>query len=60
MPSHRGSGVGGRLVAAFHKWATSVGVDRLAVSAYAANDGAIRFYQRHGFVPRTVLLQRPS
>lgn len=60
MPSHRNGGVGARLVASFREWAVSAGADRLAVSAYAANEGAIRFYQRHGFAPRTVLLEREA
>lgn len=60
MPTHRNRGVGARLVAAFLEWAAAAGADRLAVSAYAANDGAIRFYQRHGFAPRTVLLERET
>jgi GNAT superfamily N-acetyltransferase len=60
MPPHRGTGVGAKLVAAFHEWARQAGADRLAVSAYATNDGAIRFYQRHGFLPRTVLLEREA
>jgi GNAT superfamily N-acetyltransferase len=58
MPSHRDAGVGARLVAAFREWAAAAGADRLAVSAYAANEGAIRFYQRNGFVPRTLVLER--
>ena len=60
MPSHRNAGVGARLVDAFRQWAASASADRLAVSAYAANEAAIRFYQRHGFAPRTVLLERAA
>lgn len=60
MPPHRNEGVGARLVAAFREWAASAAADRLAVSAYAANEGAIRFYQRHGFAPRTVVLERET
>jgi len=60
MASHRDAGVGARLVATFQEWAAAAGADRLAVSAYAANEGAIRFYRRHGFAPRTVLLERPA
>jgi GNAT superfamily N-acetyltransferase len=60
MPTHRSAGAGAKLVAAFREWAGAAGADRLAVSAYAANDGAIRFYQRQGFLPRTLLLEREA
>ncbi|HEX6683368.1 MAG TPA: GNAT family N-acetyltransferase [Candidatus Limnocylindrales bacterium] len=57
MPQHRDAGVGGRLVAEFREWARAAGAQRLAVSAYATNEAAIRFYRRHGFAPRTLLLE---
>lgn len=46
----RGQGLGSRLVGEFAAWARERGASRLQVSAYAANDGAVRFYQRQGFV----------
>ena len=49
--SQRGGGVGSRLVSACIGWAREQGAARLAVSAYAANDGAVRFYQANGFEP---------
>lgn len=49
--SWRGRGVGSHLVQDFVSWARDRGAARLHVHAYAANDGAVRFYQRHGFVP---------
>ena len=54
--SHRGQGLGSRLVEDFIAWAEERGAARLHVSAYAANSSAIRFYQRHGFVPRSIEL----
>ncbi|HEY1488802.1 MAG TPA: GNAT family N-acetyltransferase [Micromonosporaceae bacterium] len=57
-PDHRGRGVGERLVAEFLVWAGRKGADRASVTAYAANAGALRFYQRHGFAPRSVVLDR--
>lgn len=45
----RGDGVGSRLVEAFMEWARGRGAVQVRVTAYAANEGAIRFYQRHGF-----------
>lgn len=60
MPTHRGAGVGAQLAEAFRGWAAEAGADRLAVSAYATNEAAIRFYQRQGFTPRTVVLEREA
>ena len=51
MPDHRGGGVGSGLVERFTAWARDRGAARLHVSAYVANQGAVRFYRRHGFVP---------
>lgn len=58
-PAYRSSGVGADLVDRFLAWAKQRGADRAAVSAYATNDGAIRFYERHGFAPHTVVLEQP-
>lgn len=45
----RDQGVGGRLVEDFQAWARSRGAARLQVTAYVANEGALRFYWRKGF-----------
>lgn len=50
-PSWRGQTLGSRLVEDFVSWARERGALRLKVSAYLANDGALRFYRRHGFAP---------
>lgn len=50
-PELRGEGVGSRLVGQFTAWARDRGAVRLHVTAYAANDGALRFYRRNGFKP---------
>jgi GNAT superfamily N-acetyltransferase len=55
-PSHRGRGVGGQLITAFLAWAAEKGAQRATVTAYAANDGAQRFYARHGFALKSVIL----
>jgi ribosomal protein S18 acetylase RimI-like enzyme len=54
----RDRGVGARLVDEFLGWARSRGAERASVVAYAANERAIRFYQRAGFRPRSVTLER--
>lgn len=56
-PQARGTGVGGRLVEAFFAWAREHGAVRAGVTAYAANEGAQRFYARHGFAPASVSLR---
>jgi len=55
-PAHRGRGVGEQLVRAFLAWAAESGAQRATVTAYAANEGARRFYARHGFAMRSVVL----
>lgn len=54
----RGQGIGTRLTGRFADWAAGRGAAQLRVSAYAANTGAIRFYQRHGFAPLDITLAR--
>src|SRR5580704_14040330 len=45
-----------RWATAFLARAVDKGAQRATVTAYAANDGARRFYARHGFAVRTVTL----
>jgi GNAT superfamily N-acetyltransferase len=54
--AHRNRGIGEQLMNAFLAWAAEKGAQRAMVTAYAANDGARRFYARHGFAVRTVTL----
>jgi GNAT superfamily N-acetyltransferase len=49
LPEHRRNEAGTLLVERFKQWAASKKARRLLVTAYAANDGAARFYRRHGF-----------
>lgn len=56
-PAVRGTGVGTALVAHFSDWARTRGAERASVTAFAANDGARRFYARHGFTPMSVTLR---
>ena len=58
-PRFRGTGVGSRLMEAFLAWAAEHGASRASVTAYAANEAALRFYQRHGFAVRSVIADRP-
>jgi GNAT superfamily N-acetyltransferase len=56
-PAHRGGGIGTGLVGRFRDWAVSRGAGRLAVSAFASNEGALRFYRRSGFTDHSVRLE---
>jgi GNAT superfamily N-acetyltransferase len=49
MAAWRGRHVGSQLVEYFRSWAREKGAVQLRVTAYTANTGAVRFYQRHGF-----------
>lgn len=53
----RGGGAGSQLVDRFKEWARERGAVQLLVTAYAANEGAIRFYQRHGFAPQAITFE---
>ena len=47
---HRGRGVGSALLAEAIVWARSVGVEKLVLSVYPHNTGAIALYRKFGFV----------
>jgi|GEM_PF-71239 len=46
----RGRGIGSALLAEALRWARSVGVDKVALSVYPHNTGAIALYRKFGFV----------
>ena len=54
----RGRGAGAKLVERFLAWAREREARRASVTAYAANEGAVRFYAREGFYPKNVTLER--
>jgi len=57
-PDRRGRGIGEQLVTGFLTWAADKGAQRASVTAYAANEAAQRFYARHGFTLKSVVLDR--
>lgn len=57
-PTHRRQGVGTLLVTHFLQWADAQGANEVSVTAYAANNTAIRFYRRCGFAPFELTLHR--
>lgn len=54
---HRGRGIGASLVGEFLRWAGARKAERVSVTAYAANERAIRFYRREGFRTRSISLE---
>jgi GNAT superfamily N-acetyltransferase len=54
---YRGRGVGAALIGEFLGWARARGAQLASVTAYAANEGAIRLYKREGFRPKSLSLE---
>ncbi len=55
----RGLGIGARLVAAFVRWSERRGAEVVEVGAFASNTRALAFYEREGFRPTLVHLEKP-
>lgn len=53
----RRTGVGSGLIAEFMEWANAKNATEAHVTAFAANTGAIDFYQRNGFTPYELTLK---
>ena len=58
--SHRGQGLGTKLVNAFTDWAREQGAIHHEVMAWSGNRRTLSFYRRHGFVEDAVRLTRPA
>ena len=52
----RGVGTGAKLMSEFKEYCENEGVDRLNVSVLAQNEQAIKFYEKVGFMPRSLNL----
>ncbi len=50
LPEHRGKGLGSRLMADAERRAKAAGRPGMAIIAFASNPGAVRLYQRLGYV----------
>ncbi|WP_152867552.1 GNAT family N-acetyltransferase [Streptomyces acidicola] len=57
QPAHRGGQIGGRLIGEFMAWAKEKGAELAEVTAYASNTEAVCFYERNGFVSKSVTLE---
>lgn len=58
-PEFRSRGVGDALMKSTLAWFAARGIDDIAIEVLACNEGALRFYSRYGFAPRTVVMKRP-
>jgi GNAT superfamily N-acetyltransferase len=54
----RGSGVGTALLGAAEEWAAAHGITCLSAGIHHRNEGAMRFYGRHGYVDSGVSMGR--
>jgi len=57
-PTHRGSAVGGELLDAAEQRLLDAGVDRISLEVLAPNEAARRFYERHGYEPHRVEMEK--
>lgn len=57
VEGYRSLGVGAKLVGEFLRWAGARGAERASVTAYAANEGAVRFYEGMGFRLKSLSLE---
>ena len=59
LEDQRGGGIGSRLMEAAEDWARKRGATLMLLDASAANVEARRFYERHGYRLRGVLMTKP-
>jgi len=57
-PEYRSQGVGSMLIDKFFEWAKKKGLDKVYLSAYSANTGALAFYKKKGLVEIDVSLEK--
>lgn len=57
-PSHRGRGVGSRLLEAAETALADAGAARISLEAMAENERARRFYERHGYAVHRVEFEK--
>ena len=60
VPAARRQGVGSALLAAAEEALAALGADVVSLEAMATNDAARRFYERHGYHPHRVELEKPT
>jgi len=58
VPGRRGEGVGARLLSAAETRLREAGCEAVSLEVMADNDGARRFYRRHGYDPHRIELEK--
>jgi ribosomal protein S18 acetylase RimI-like enzyme len=58
LPSHRGQGIGTRLLEALENELAAIGIRDLILGVLAGNEDAIRLYRRRGYRPTWAYLSR--
>lgn len=56
----RGLGVGDKLITKMEEYFKSVGCKDILLSVFAYNEGARRFYEKHGYMPRMITMSKPN
>lgn len=56
----RNQGVGDALMRITLAWFAERGIDNIAIELLACNEGALRFYARYGYEPRSIVMKRPA
>ena len=57
-PEYRKLGIGDVFMKRALEWMEGFAVPKKKIVVYAGNEGVIRFYQRHGFAPRYIVLEQ--
>ncbi len=55
--THRGKGVGKKLIEEVKKWSQDIQANRVFLTAFSQNKKAIAFYEREGFIPYEITLE---
>jgi RimJ/RimL family protein N-acetyltransferase len=58
IDGYRGLGIGQRLIAALETWAGEHSIERIVLQVAAANAGAIRLYERLGYIDDERVLRK--
>lgn len=56
--SFRNKGIGVSLMSVMENYLSSIGCEFIAVNVFAPNEGARRFYEKSGYVPRNIELYK--
>lgn len=58
VPEHRGKGVNKLVLKALEEWSLSQGVSEMRLEVYVANTGAIRAYEKSGYMGHMLEMRR--